>query len=121
MPAKHPAAAPLHLANEFFGQRSLADARLAQDYRGPAPSPQCSAQRFTQNGELLLSVDQRRMTARAELACGSFLRARPRLSPALAGGGDRAAAGDDLARDTPRLLGRVPPPPGPPTPPPPLS
>jgi len=105
MPAQHTAAAPLHLANELFGEPSLADARLAQDYRGPAPSPQCSAERFTQDGEFLLSVDQRRMTARAELACASFLRARPRLSPALAGGDNGAAARNDLAIDTPRFLG----------------
>src|SRR5215831_10825618 len=107
MPAQHTAAAPLHLANELFGQPSLADARLTQDYRGSAVSAQCSAERFTQHGELLLSVDQRRMTGRAEESRARYLSFRSRRGSNRARRDDGPAAGNDLAIDPPRFFGRL--------------
>ncbi len=105
MPVQHTAAAPLHLTNELFGQPSLADARLPQDHRGPSASVQCSAERFAQRGELLLSVDQRRMISGAEESCARFMWSRPRLSPASARRDNGPAAGNDLTINAPRLFG----------------
>jgi hypothetical protein len=62
MASQHTTAPPLHLPNELFGEPRLADAGLPQDDRRPATSAQCSAERFTQRRELLLSVDQWRLT-----------------------------------------------------------
>src|SRR2546425_9291919 len=105
MPGQDTAAPLLCLTNELFGQPSLADARLPQDDRGASASAQCFAERFAQRGELLLSVDQRRMTGRAEESGARFMWSRPRLSPALARRDDGPAAGNDLTINAPRLFG----------------
>jgi hypothetical protein len=102
VPGQDTAAALLCLTNELFGQPSLADARLPQDYRGASASAQCSAEGFAQRGELFLSVDQRRMTGRAEESGARFMWSR--LSPALARRDDGPAAGNDLTIDAPRFF-----------------
>src|SRR6266545_3790570 len=60
-----------------------------------------------QQGELLLSVDQRQMTRRAQESPAGFLSLRPRLRPNLVRRDKGPAAGNDLAIDAPRLFGWV--------------
>src|SRR5207245_7942498 len=105
MPGQDTAAPLLCLTNELFGQPSLADARLPQDYRGASASAQCFTKRFAQRGELLLSVDQRRMTGRAEESGARLTCCRSRLSPAWARRDDGPAAGNDLTIDAARFFG----------------
>src|SRR5262245_11962396 len=107
MPAQHTAAAPLHLANELFGQPSLADARLAEDYRGSAASAQRVAERFVEHGQRLLSVDQRRMTCSSEKSLDRSVSFRSRRGSNLARRDDRPAARNDLTIDAPRFFGRL--------------
>src|SRR5207245_9408037 len=90
---------------ELFGQPSLADACFPKDYRGASASAQCFAERFAQRGQLLLSVDQRRMIGRAEESCARLTCSRSRLCPAWARRADGPAAGDDLTIDAPRFFG----------------
>src|SRR5262249_19777911 len=79
VPVQHTAPAPLHLTNELFGQPGFADAGLAQDYDGPAPSAQCSAERFMKRGELLVSIDQGGVTCWCEKSLASCMGFCPRL------------------------------------------
>src|SRR5262245_19343797 len=93
--------------NELFGEPGLADAGLAQNHRGPAASAQGSAKRLIQQGELLLSVDQRQLTRCAQGPPAPRLSLRPRLRSNLVRRDKGPAAGNDLAIDAPRLFGWV--------------
>src|SRR5262249_17101972 len=90
-----------------FGEPGLTDAGLAQDYRGPAASAQGSTKRLIQQGELLLSVDQRRMAGCAEESTLRFKSCQPRPSFNLVRRDNGPAAGDHLAIGAPRLFGWV--------------
>src|SRR5262249_42160321 len=82
-------------------------ARLAEDDRGSAASAQCLAERFVEHGELLLSVDQRRMTCSSEKSLARSVSFRSRRGSNLARRDDRPAAGNDLAIDAPCFFGRL--------------
>src|SRR5262249_17648857 len=93
--------------NELFGEPRLTDAGLAQNHRGPAASAQGSAKRLIQQGEVLLSVDQRWMAGCAEESALRFKSSRLRPGPNLMRRDNWPAAGNDLAIGAPRLFGWV--------------
>src|SRR5262249_38478134 len=99
----------LHLKNELFGEPGLTDAGLAQNHRGPTTSAQGSAKRLIQQGELLLSVDQRRMAGGAEESALRFKSSRLRPSSNLMRRDNGPAGGTVLAWGAPLLFGGVPP------------
>src|SRR5262245_3405657 len=107
MPSQHTAATPLHLSNELFGEPRLADAGLPQDDRCPPTSAHCSAEGFTQRGELLLSVDQWRLTGRAQEAAGRLMSLRLRPSARFVRRHNGSPARDNLPIDAPRLFGWI--------------